>query len=120
MIIRNLVIIAIILGAAFASQMPFFRGTTETFSFSLFKKGEGYAGDPIIQKTQEWFGTKGYPRVASEAEKRGEIVKEEIATQQESVKESALDSTKKAIAEKFLQTIGVDPKELVPECQPQT
>ena len=114
MIIRNLVIITSILSMAFLSQQPWVKGTTQTYVFPVIKKVGDLASNSFLGKTGNWINSK----LTGEAEKRGEIAKQELSTQKDNAINNSLDSTKKFIAEKTLQILGVKPEDLNPECKP--
>ena len=118
MIIRNLLIIGSILGIAFLSQQPWLNSTTQTYVFPFFEKGQAYASGTFLGKTGDWLQDNVYSKFTNEAEKRGEIAKEELSTQKDNAIQNSFDSTKKFIAEKTLQTLGVKPEDLNPACNP--
>lgn len=74
-IIRNIIIVIIILAAAFLSQQAYFGGTSEPF----FSQGTKAAQD---------YWAKGSSWVGGEAQKRGDIIKNEINQEKEKVSET--------------------------------
>lgn len=111
--LKNGGVIGLILLMIFLSQQPYFKDVSKNFTFPFLKKGNGYFSNAPL----DWLRANVYPRVALEAEKRGEEVQEEITHQTEEVKQSALDSFRNYTAEKLLNVLGVKPEDLVPACQ---
>jgi len=114
MVIRNLIIIGGILGITFLSQQPWINGVNQTYFFPVIKKAEDSINNSFLGKAGSWISTK----FTSEAEKRGEIAKEELSIQKNNAINNFFDSAKKFIAEKTLQTLGVKPEDLTAECKP--
>lgn len=114
MVIRNLIIIGSILGIAFLSQQPWLNSTTQTYIYPTLKKSGDYVGNSFLGKTGEWLKSK----FTDEAEKRGEVAKEELSQQKDNAIKNTFDSTKEFIAQKTLQILGVEAADLNPECKP--
>ncbi len=114
MIVRNLIIIGSILAIAFLSQQPWLDGVTQTYVFPVVKKGGDLLSNSFLGKTGNWVSSK----LTNEAAKRGEVAKQELSTQKDNAVNNTLDSTKKFIAEKTLQALGVKPEDLAPQCKP--
>ncbi len=113
-IIKNGVIIACILGLAFLSQQH----TSKIYNFPLFKKGEAYNGTPSVNGISDWLKNNVYDKVSGEVAKRQALLTDQATQQKNSIVQNSVDGTKKFIAEKFLQSIGVKPEDLVPACKP--
>jgi len=80
--IKYIVIVLVILAAVFLSQQSYSRG----FGKELFSKAsEGVYG--YWAKGSNWVTDKMYSKVNEEVQKRGEIIKEEIASEKEKVSE---------------------------------
>lgn len=118
LIITNLIIIGSILGTALLSQHSFFSSNANNFEFPLLKTGSGYFSDFSINKTVDWLKSKVYPNISQEVKKREEMVKEEINQQKDKIAQSSWEATKIYLAEKILQTLRVQPQDLVPDCKP--
>ena len=95
--IKNIIIIVLILGLAFASQWPYF----SSISRDLYQQGSKY-----ILNGQNWFQTNIYPRLSGEVEKRGEEVKKEIDKQKNNILQNIWEKIKNNLAEKFSKTFG--------------
>lgn len=129
--IKNSVIIFAILGVVFFSQQPYVKGTSKNFNFPLLKKGTGYSN---VSKIGDWIKNNVYSkiggppaeiganlaqRLSGEVAKREGLVGSAINDQKNALVNNSTGTVKKFIAEKVLQTLGVKPEDLAPECKPQ-
>lgn len=110
-LIKNLIIIGLIGGAVAASQSAAFRPAVS----SLYTQGVKSQGS-YITKAQEWLAEHVYPKLGAgsgEVAKTQASLQEGILEQKNKVVEDSTNATKKIIAEKFLQFLGITPQELV-------
>ena len=123
-IIKNLVIIGVILGVAVLSQQPYFNSATKHYVYSNGTTGENkYLGaiNNYFQKAGSWVRSFAYEKVSGEVAKREELAKEEINKsigsaqdfgQKNNILEKSFDASKKFIAGKVLNILGVKPEDL--------
>jgi hypothetical protein len=114
-IAKNIVIIGAILGAAFLSQQPFFKSNSKNYFYS-----QGLKKDTAISKTGDWLKSNVFSKISGVG---GEVLKntptiesakKEIETQKNNLLQNSFDSTKKFIAEKALQVLGIKIENLQP------
>ena len=117
-VILNIILAGAVLGTAFLSQHSYFRSSVKNADIPLIKKGEAFSVGSYTAKIEDWFKNTVYPNISEEVIKRGEAAKEQIKEQKNNVEEKAVSDTKKFIAEKILQAIGVKPEDLI-QCKPQ-
>lgn len=109
-IIKNLIIIGAITGVVFASQSSVFRPTAQELYASGVKSDNSY-----VAKADAWLKTNIYPKfggVSGEVAKTQDSLQEKIVEEKNNLVEKSTDATKKIIAEKFLQFLGVEAEEL--------
>ncbi len=109
-VIKNLIIIGVIGGVVFASQSAYFKPTAQKLYTSGVKSDTSY-----VAKATDWLKTNIYPRlggVSGEVAKTQDSLQEKIVEEKNNLVEKSTDATKKVIAEKFLQLLGVTPQEL--------
>jgi len=132
--IKNIIIIGVILTAAFLSQGGYFKNTSKFFNFPLLKKGSTYSDNSnnsnlaketdLVKESQNYLKNI-YSNVSGEAVKRTDMAKNEISNvigqQKNNIENNSIDAVKKFLAEKVLQTLGITPHDLVNpktlECQ---
>ena len=125
LLIKNLIIIGIIGGVVFASQSAAFRPTIENMYSRGVKSENSY-----IAKTTDWVKDTIYPKLGGvsgpltngetslaqrwggEVAKTQASLQEGIVEQKNNLVENSTNATKKIIAEKFLQFLGITPQEL--------
>ena len=115
--IKNIVIISAILGTVFLSQQSLFKSNTKNY---IYSQGAKAGNNNIIKKAGDWFNDNVYLNasewVSGEVAKNNaaiELTKEEIEKQKNNLEKNSIDTAKKFIAEKFLQTMGVKPEDLL-------
>lgn len=129
--IKNGAVILAILGVVFLSQQSYVKGVDKTFNFPLLKKGTGYSN---VSKIGDWIKNNAYSkiggppaeiganlaqRLSREVTKREALIGSAITDQKNVTAKNSIDTVKKFVAEKVLQTLGVKPEDLAPKCQPQ-
>lgn len=110
LLVKNLIIIGAIGGVVFASQSAAFRPAAENLYARGVRNENSY-----VAKTTDWLKTHMYPRlggVSGEVAKTQASLQEGIVEQKNNLVENSTNATKKIIAEKFLQFLGVAPEEL--------
>ena len=121
-ILKNLVIIGAILGGAFASQQPWFK--TNSYAWANQTQQE----NQHLKKAADWFkghvsskignGIKGLSANVSGGVSQItpdiNSVGEEITQQKNNILQNSLDNSKKFIAEKVLQALGIKQEEFCP------
>jgi hypothetical protein len=113
LIIKNTVIIGVILGLIFASQLPYFRGNHTTFNFPLLKKGEAYINSSFLAKGSDLFKNSPYANIGGEVTNKASALSSQVSTQVTNLQNNSLNSAKKFVAEKLLGAMGVKPEDLV-------
>jgi hypothetical protein len=88
--IKNLIIIAIIIGAVVISQQPAVKGWGQNTLSWIEKKT-----DPYTSKITDLFEKKLYPTIGGEVEKRKDIIEQEIAEEKEKISETLAEKIKK-------------------------
>lgn len=88
-IIKYIIIIAIILMIAVLSQQPYFRAIGE----SLVNKITGPA-ETYMTKGSGWVKDSVLPTVGGEVQKRGDLIKQEVAQEKEKISENILEKAK--------------------------
>ena len=118
--IKNSVIMAAILGVAFLSQQPLLGTANKNYLYSQNIKHD----NEYLKKAGNWMHDNLYAKLGGEVERRSESIQssaeaagEEITKQKNNFLQSFADTTKKIIAEKFLETLGIAPQDLI---DPQT
>ena len=114
--ITNGLIMLAILGVVFLSQLSYIKGTSKTFKFPLLEKTGGFFKNSPLNGANDLFKASTYSNVGNtisqEAAKRGEMAKNEIDTQKNNLEKNSISATKKFLAEKILNLIGVKPEDL--------
>ena len=103
--IKNLVIIGAIVGVAFLSQVPFFATTAKNYVYS--PNVGGWIHDNIVARVSQAAGG-GASAVAGGTG----LAAAQIETQKNNVLQNSVNGTKKFIAEKILNILGVTPSDL--------
>mgnify|MGYP001586077017 FL=1 len=117
--IRNLLLIGVVIGVAFLSQMPWLASNSANFAYSQGMKSENsyaaQAGDWIqnnvlgklgggvgtqIAKTQDIIASAAQSTAQAVENKKNDLIK------------TSTDDTKKFIATEFLKALGVTPQDL--------
>lgn len=82
-IIFSIIAIIIILAIFYFSQKPWLWGNEKTFIHSAIDQGKAYA-----QEGSNWVMSKIYPKISEEAQKRGEMIKNEVNQEKQKVSEN--------------------------------
>ena len=110
---KGVIIIFVILALAFLSQQVYFRSVTKSY---LYSKDNTKKGISVGDKLTGWFQSNLYSKLSDEAgkelDKRETMLKEAINDQKDSILENSFTATKKFIAEKVLNILGVKPEDL--------
>ena len=110
LILKNVIIVGAIGGVVFASQIPAFRPAASKAYSNGVKSENSFA-----QKAQDWLKTNIYPKlggVSGEVAKTQVSAQQQLSTQQNNLKQNALDSTKIFLAKEILSVLNVTPQEL--------
>ncbi len=99
--IQYIVIIIIILVIVFLSQQPYFRGIGK----NIYNQAEAQIGS-YWSKANNWVRVNVYPRVSSEAQKRGEAIKEEVNKEKNAIAQNIWEKIKKYFSEQFSKFSG--------------
>ncbi|OGZ63621.1 MAG: hypothetical protein A3A98_02750 [Candidatus Staskawiczbacteria bacterium RIFCSPLOWO2_01_FULL_40_39] len=109
--IKNIFIAATILGVVFLSQTPYFKAGAKNL-YSQRVKTE----NPYFAGIGDWFKKNVYGRlegVSGEVGKGTAALQDKIVEEKNTLAENSAGATKKFIAEKMLQAMGVKPEELI-------
>ncbi|OGZ62974.1 MAG: hypothetical protein A3C58_01410 [Candidatus Staskawiczbacteria bacterium RIFCSPHIGHO2_02_FULL_34_10] len=104
-LIKNIVIIAVLLAVVFLSQSSSFRPIAQIIYNQASEKISPYTAG-----AGNWFKANIYPRIKSEAAKRGEEAAQEITTQKDNVAQNLWEKIKNFFAEKFSKFFGTKVK----------
>jgi hypothetical protein len=96
--ILNILAVIAILTAAFLSQEPYFKENGKKF----YSQINGQITD-YWKKAEKWLKTNIYPKVISEAEKRGGEITKEINNQKNNIAQIIWEKLKNYFAEKFYE-----------------
>lgn len=88
-IIFGIIAILIVLGIAFLSQQAFIRGFGKEYIYDFSEQAKNY-----MSKGIDWAGSAVLSRIGGEVEKRGDMIKQEIAEEKNKISENILDKTK--------------------------
>ncbi len=99
--IKNILAIAVLLTVVFFSQQPYLRDSGR----SLYSQCNQY-----LAKARDWVYVTIYPKVRSEAEKRGEVVSQEFEKQKNNFFQDIWEKIKNYFAKIFSKTFGTDVK----------
>ncbi|MSU60614.1 MAG: hypothetical protein EXS52_01715 [Candidatus Staskawiczbacteria bacterium] len=104
-IILNVVILAILLGAVFFSQQAYFA----PYGRTVYVKGVGQFNVYWV-KLNYWANINVYPKISGEVEEGQAVVTQEITKQKNSLAQSAWESIKNYLAQKFSKLSGTEVK----------
>jgi hypothetical protein len=99
--IVNIVMIAVVLGLVFVSQLPQFKGIWKDTD-----KKAVQTLNSLSDSLSEYLYAKIYPYIGGEVAKREAIAKEEIATQKDGAVKTVWEKIKNYFAEKFSEFSG--------------
>ncbi len=117
LLVKNIAIVGAIVGVTYASQQPLFKTNTKNYTYSL---GAQNTANPL-KNMENWVHDNIYQKVVgSSAGSGGATVKpspiasaqKEIETQKNNAVKNSVDSTKKYIAKKVLDILGVKAQNL--------
>ncbi len=109
--IQNIVIIVAILAAIFLSQQSFLKGNSKNWIYSQNQKSN------FLDKAGNWLNNNVLSKVSGEVGTIKDNATKEITTQKNNLEKSSTNTVKNFIAEKLLQTMGVNPQDLVTPTQ---
>lgn len=111
LLVKNVIIIGIIGAVVVASQSAYFRPMIK----SVYAPGVKSDNSSYITKANDWVKTTIYPRLdeaSGEVAKTQASLQEGIVEQKNKVVEDSTNATKKIIAQKFLDFLGISAAEL--------
>ena len=116
LIIKNLIILGTILGAAFVSQQPFLRGRDNNYLYvqNLAKNNDNLKNGSLWLKNS-LAGVLGQGSGEEVKNKASDVLKNagsEIEKQKNNIVENSFTASKNFIAEKLLQMLHVNPEDL--------
>lgn len=119
LVIRNLLIVSAISGVAFLSQQNYFGENKEVkgFDLSLLKQNNVIPGNHYLSNAYEWLNDNVYEKVSGGLKDKEDFLRSEITNQKENLEKKSISAAKKYIAEKFLQNLGINARDLLSDDQ---
>lgn len=81
-IIFGVIAIVAVLVVVFLSQKSYFNGTEKTFVYGAIDQARAYSAKGV-----NWAISTVYPKISGEAQKRGDIIKNEVNLEKEKISE---------------------------------